>query len=561
MSKKMFGLFMVLALFAGLVAGCGPTPEPTAVPQPAEPTAVVEPTAEPTAVEEADLLLATTTSTADTGLLDYLVPEFEEVCDCNVDYIAVGTGQALEMGANGDADVLLVHSRKSEDQFVADGHAKERFDVMYNDFVLVGPTDDPAGVAGMTSSVDALKAIAGAEATFASRGDKSGTHNKELSLWASAAITPTAEMTWYKSLGQGMGDTLLFAQESQAYTLSDRGTWLAMEDKLPELSIAVGGRVLTENKDSKLLNPYGVMAVNPDTHPGVEYDLAMDFVEWILSDEIQAMIADFGVEEYGASLFYPGVPDVSAPAPAAPVFKITGPAQELSWTEEQLKALGTIDVPYTAKDGTTTTYSGVLMSVLLEAANAPEGATLVLVAGDGFTAEVPLADVASCADCIVAFDPDGGLRSVLPSQGGKAQVKDLEIQIAGGTPAEAPAAGIPEGAALKITGKVGQEIGWLEADVRAMETMEAQSTNKSGETETYTGVLMSKLLELAAPAPDATTLVFVADDGYTAEVPLADVLACADCIVSFRSNGGFSTVLPGFAGSAQVKGVIEIQVK
>ncbi len=560
MSKKLFALCIVLALFAGLIAGCGAaTEEPEVI----EPTAVVaEPTAEPTTAEEADLILATTTSTADTGLLDYLVPQFEEVCDCNLDYIAVGTGQALEMGANGDADVLLVHSRKSEDKFVADGNAKERFDVMYNDFVLVGPTADPAAVAGMTSSVDALTAIAAAEATFASRGDKSGTNNKEISLWASAAITPTAEMAWYKSLGQGMGDTLLFSQESLAYTLSDRGTWLAMEDKLPDLTIVVGGATLTENPDKKLLNPYGVMAVNPDTHPGVEYDLAMQFVEWILSDDVQAMIGDFGVDEFGQSLFYPGAPASTTPAPAAPVLKLTGPAQELSWTEEELKALGTIDVPYTGKDGTTTTYTGVLMSILLEAANTPADATLVLVASDGFTAEIPVADVAACADCIVAFDPEGGLRSVLPSQGGKLQVKGLvELQISGGTPAEAPAGGIPEGAALKITGKVGQEIGWLEADVLAMETMEAQSTNKSGETETYTGVSMSKLLEMAAPAADATTLVFVADDGYTAEVPLADVLACADCIVSFRSKGGFSTVLPGFAGSVQVKGVVEIQVK
>ena len=556
MFKKMFGLFIVLALLAGLIAGCGAaTEEPEVV----EPTAVV---AEPTTAEEADLTLATTTSTADTGLLDYLVPQFEEVCDCNLDYIAVGTGQAIEMGANGDADVLLVHSRKSEDKFVADGNAKERFDVMYNDFVLVGPKEDPAKVSGMTSSVDALAAIAAAEATFASRGDKSGTNNKEISLWASAAITPTAEMAWYKSLGQGMGDTLLFSQESLAYTLSDRGTWLAMQDKLPDLAIVVGGPTLTENPDKKLLNPYGVMAVNPDTHPGVEYDLAMQFVEWILSDDVQAMIGDFGVEEFGQSLFYPGAPASTTPAPAAPVLKLTGPAQELAWTEEELKALGTIDVPYTGKDGTTTTYTGVLMSILLEAANCPADATLILVAGDGYTAEVAAADVATCADCIVAFDPEGGLRSVLPSQGGKAQVKGLvEIQISGGTPAEAPAGGIPEGAALKITGKVGQEIGWLEADVLAMETMDVQSTNKSGETETYTGVLMSKLLEMAAPAANATTLVFVADDGYTAEVPLADVLACADCIVSFRSKGGFSTVLPGFAGSVQVKGVVEIQVK
>jgi len=299
--KKNVVLLTILVLLAGLLAGCGATAEP------------------------ARLILATTTSTADSGLLDYLLPEFEKVCNCKVDVIAVGTGQALEMGAKGDADVLLVHSRKSEDKFVADGDAKERFDAMYNDFVVVGPKEDPANIAGLKSGKDAFTAIAGAQATFASRGDKSGTNNKELTVWSSAAITPTAEMAWYKSLGQGMGDTLLFAQESKAYTLSDRGTWLAMQDKLPDLTIVVGGETLAGNPDQKLLNPYGVMAVNPDKHPGVKYDLAMQFANWLLSPDVQEMIGGFGVDKYGQPLFYPGAPPSSpAPAAATPALKVSG---------------------------------------------------------------------------------------------------------------------------------------------------------------------------------------------------------------------------------------------
>jgi hypothetical protein len=250
----------------------------------------------------------------------------------------------------------------------------------------------------------------------------------------------------------------------------------------------------------------------------------------------------------------------AAPPPAAAALKMTGPALEVSWTEDQLKALGTVNVDYTGKDGTTTTYSGVLVTKLLEEAQAPADATgLILVASDAYTTAIAMADVQGCADCIVAFDPNGGLRAVFPKLGGKSQVKNLvEIQVQVGT---APAGGIPDNAALKITGKVATPIGWTEETVRAMKTIDAQSTNKQGQTETYTGVPIKDLLALAGPASDATTLVFVADDGFTAEVPLADVLACADCIVSFRSQGGFSTVLPGFANNVQVKGVIEIQVK
>ncbi len=287
--------FSVLVCLALVLAACGPG---AAVPT----TTSAPPTSAP---QTQTLRLATTTSTADSGLLDAILPDFEAKYNAKVDVVAVGTGQALEIGSKGDADVVLVHSRKGEDQFVADGHAKERFDVMYNDFIIVGPPDDPAKIAGTASAKDAFKAIMDAQATFASRGDKSGTNTKELSVWASLTITPTAEMKWYNALGQGMGETLTFANEQQAYTLSDRGTYLAQKDNLPDLAILMGGQTLAENKDKSLLNPYGVMAVDPDKHPGVNFDLATKFVEWITSVETQQIISDFGKDKFGQSLFYP----------------------------------------------------------------------------------------------------------------------------------------------------------------------------------------------------------------------------------------------------------------
>lgn len=309
-------LMLTLSLLAGCVAPAAPAtqaPAPTEAPPattPPEPTPAPEPTAtEPPAAapEPATLTLhlATTTSTDDSGLLDFILPDFEQKFGAAVDVVAVGTGQALEIGSKGDADVVLVHSRKGEDQFVADGHAKERFDVMFNDYILVGPTEDPAQVAGMATGKEAFQAIADAGATFVSRGDKSGTNTKELSIWASIPFTPTAEMGWYNAIGQGMGDTLLFANEQQGYTLADRGTYLSMRDKLPDLTILVGGQNLAENQDKALLNPYGVLAVNPETHPGVNSELAAQFVDWLLSAPVQEMIAGYGVEEFGQPLFYP----------------------------------------------------------------------------------------------------------------------------------------------------------------------------------------------------------------------------------------------------------------
>ena len=301
-----------LLIVSLLSAACAPAATPAApTTAPARPTDAPAPA---TGGEQV-LRLATTTSTADSGLLDAILPDFQAKSNARVDVVAVGTGQAIEIGTKGDADVLLVHARKSEDKFVADGFAKERFDVMYNDFILLGPKDDPAKIAGQTSVKDAFNAILNAEVTFASRGDKSGTNTKELSIWSSLNVTPTKEMKWYQALGQGMGDTLNFANEQGAYTISDRGTYLAMKDKLPNLIVVVGGNTIDENKDKTLLNPYGVMAVSPDKHPGVNYDLAMKFVTWLNSVETQQKIGDYGKDKYGAPLFYPSSAEWKAAHP------------------------------------------------------------------------------------------------------------------------------------------------------------------------------------------------------------------------------------------------------
>ncbi len=311
---------LVLLVLSVILTACStPAAAPTTVPAATAPAPAAAaalpsfPTAAPGG--PVHLRMATTTSTQDSGLLDVILPDFQKQCNCIVDVVAVGTGQAIAIGQKGDADVLLVHARKQEDAFVAAGDAKERFDVMYNDFILLGPKDDPAKAASTPSSIDAFKAIMNTSSTFASRGDKSGTNTKELSIWASAGITPTADMKWYKSLGQGMGETLTFANEQGAYTLSDRGTYLAQKDKLPNLIVIFGGNTLAENKDKSLLNPYGVMAVNPDKHPGVNFDLAMQFIKWITSVDEQQKIGDYGKDKFGQSLFYPSSADWKAAHP------------------------------------------------------------------------------------------------------------------------------------------------------------------------------------------------------------------------------------------------------
>ncbi len=277
--RKIITLLSILLLLA-VAVGCGPK-------------------------EPEVLRLATTTSTADSGLLDAILPVFEKANNARVDVVAVGTGQAIELGEAGDADVILVHARAREDAFVAEGHGTQRYDVMYNDFVIVGPPDDPAGVAGMSSAAEALAAIAAAGAPFASRGDDSGTHTKEMSLWETAGITPDPAGGWYNSLGQGMGETLTFANEAGAYTMTDRGTFLSMRDNLSNLAVVVGGDSIADNADPKLLNPYGVIPVNPAKSEAINAELAQKFADWLISPEAQKMIGEFGVEKFGQPLFYP----------------------------------------------------------------------------------------------------------------------------------------------------------------------------------------------------------------------------------------------------------------
>lgn len=250
------------------------------------------------------LRLATTTSTHDSGLLDAILPDFEESHSARVDVISVGTGQALALGEAGDVDVVLVHARSREDEFVAAGHGVQRFDVMVNDFVIVGPPNDPAGVKGLPEAAAALAQIAAAEASFASRGDDSGTHIKEMTLWEAAGFPTRPAGDWYRSLGQGMGSTLIFANETGAYALTDRATFLAQSSSLNNLAILVGGERISENPDKMLTNPYGVIPVNPDKG-SIEQKLAADFVSWLTSPQTQAAIANFGRDRFGQPLFYP----------------------------------------------------------------------------------------------------------------------------------------------------------------------------------------------------------------------------------------------------------------
>jgi tungstate transport system substrate-binding protein len=249
--------------------------------------------------------LATTTSTYDSGLLDDLLPQFEQRYGVRVDVIAVGTGQALALGERGDTDVVLVHNLELEERFVAQGHGLQRYPVMFNDFVIVGPKDDPAGIEGYSSAAQALESIAQAGATFISRGDDSGTHARELDLWSETGIAISPDSTWYLSLGQGMGETLLFTEEINAYTLTDRGTYLSNKEHLPGLIVLVGGNSIAENPDSSLLNPYGLIPLNPARYPWVDAESAMLFVTWFTGLEVQNQIASFGAERFGQPLFYP----------------------------------------------------------------------------------------------------------------------------------------------------------------------------------------------------------------------------------------------------------------
>jgi len=285
-------IITLLLLFTVALSACASAATPTSVPATALP-----PTAEPTKLANANLILATTTSTQDSGLLDVLIPMFQDQTGYTVQTVAVGSGQAMEMGQQGNADVLLVHSPAAEEQFMDDGWGKDRELVMHNDFVIVGPTEDPAKIKGL-SSTDAFKAIAGAGATFAARADKSGTSTKELGIWKKAELDPATEKpAWYLESGQGMGSTLTIASEKGAYTLTDRATYLANKDNL-QLEILSEG-------DPGLLNVYHVITVNPDKWPKVNKDGALAFMKFVTDPTTQAVIGKFGVDKFGQQLFIP----------------------------------------------------------------------------------------------------------------------------------------------------------------------------------------------------------------------------------------------------------------
>ena len=246
--------------------------------------------------EDGFIVVQSTTSTRNSGFYDHILPMFTEKTGIEVRVVAVGTGQAIRNAANGDGDVLLVHSRADEKKFVADGYGVERFDVMYNDFVIVGPPSDPAGVAGMADAVDALAKIAETEAIFTSRGDDSGTHKAELALWKEAGIdVQAASGGWYRETGSGMGTTLNIGIGMGAYVITDRATWLSFGNK--------GAHRIAVEGDPRLFNQYGIILVNPEKHPNVKAGPGGQFVDWLLSEEGQAAIASFQVG--GRQLFIP----------------------------------------------------------------------------------------------------------------------------------------------------------------------------------------------------------------------------------------------------------------
>ncbi|WP_366555401.1 substrate-binding domain-containing protein [Aquibaculum sediminis] len=243
--------------------------------------------------QEVFITVASTTSTEQSGLFGHILPLFEKETGIEVRVIAQGTGQALETGRRGDADVIFVHAKAAEEAFVSGGYGVERFEVMYNDFVVVGPNSDPAGIAGSDDVVEAFSTIAGNESTFASRGDDSGTHKAELALWGMAAVEPGG--SWYRETGSGMGPTLNTAAQMPAYALADRGTWISFQNR-GDLEIAVKG-------DNRLFNQYGVILVNPEMHEHVKAEEGQAFIDWLVSPEGQDAIASYKLD--GEQLFYP----------------------------------------------------------------------------------------------------------------------------------------------------------------------------------------------------------------------------------------------------------------
>jgi tungstate transport system substrate-binding protein len=250
----------------------------------------------PARAQDKSIVVASTTSTQDSGLFGDILPLFKAKTGIDVKVVAQGTGQALDTGRRGDADVLFVHAKAQEEKFVADGFGVKRYPVMYNDFVLIGPKSDPAGIKGMTDVAEALKAIKSRGAPFISRGDRSGTHIAELDLWKAAGIDIGKEKgPWYKEIGQGMGAALNTASAANAYVLADRGTWLSFKNR-GDLDILVAG-------DKRLFNQYGVMLVNPEKHPHVKKALGQAFIDWLVSPEGQKAIADYKIN--GQELFFP----------------------------------------------------------------------------------------------------------------------------------------------------------------------------------------------------------------------------------------------------------------
>jgi len=250
----------------------------------------------PAGAQDKYIVVASTTSTEQSGLFGFLLPIFQKKTGIQVRVVALGTGQALDLARRGDADVVFVHARSAEEKFLAEGHGVRRFDVMYNDFVLIGPKSDPARISGGRDIVGALKKIKAAKAPFVSRGDRSGTHIAELDLWKLAGIDIAKDKgSWYRDTGQGMGPALNTAAAMNAYILADRGTWISFKNR-GELAIAVEG-------DKRLFNQYGIMLVNPLKHPNVKKDLGLAFVDWVISPEGQKAIADYRIG--GDQLFFP----------------------------------------------------------------------------------------------------------------------------------------------------------------------------------------------------------------------------------------------------------------
>lgn len=252
---------------------------------------------------EKSIVVASTTSTQDSGLFGHILPRFKAKTGIEVKLIALGTGQALDTARRGDADVVFVHAKAAEEKFLAEGFGVKRYPVMYNDFILVGPTSDPAGIKGSKNIVAALKILKDRSAAFISRGDKSGTHIAEIALWKLAGIDiAAAKGAWYKEIGQGMGAALNTAAASNAYVLADRGTWLSFRNK-GDLVIAVEG-------DKRLFNQYGVMLVNPRRHPHVQKEVGQQFIDWLVSPDGQRAIADYKIN--GEPLFYPNAGEPGA---------------------------------------------------------------------------------------------------------------------------------------------------------------------------------------------------------------------------------------------------------